>query len=333
MGITFVLFLIHKTVATKNEERQMILSILLACQSPEQNPDFEEEFPLFVPPCTDCVLQDENNYTYTSELSIGRFHLQPEQNVLIEWSELSLDVQQHEMNSEMIEQLTLVVFLHLDTEEIEARLADDTLLQADISLYVICTPQNMQCELADFGILGANIHVPDHFVHNQGVWMVALRSQFTSGAHSFAFLVPDETSTSTEVNISNQTSSLDVVVDFNSLEPLLVSQGVSTITIDWKELTKDGLGNETDPSKIDEMFIGHYTESLEELQSNFFDLDREYDEFWQMDLGTDGTANLADLNGETPFTGFDSSGTWLMALQCSTCLNPAPRFITQVITD
>ena len=307
----------------------MILWIALACSGRAK----ETAEAIVIEACSECILQDDNNYNYQSGLSIGQFPLQPETDITIEWSGLSSDVQNHAMTPEMVERLTLVVFLDLDATEIEAKLADDTLLQADISLYVICTPEDSQCQLGDFGILGANLYVPEQFTDGRGVWMLALQSDHTRGAHSFAFLMPDQSSTETEVNIANQTSSLEVDADLGSMIPVKVPANTNGIAIDWRELTKDGLGNETDPSKIDEMFVGYYDRSIEELQDDFFNLDREYQGFWSMDLGTSGTANLADLQGESAFVGFDSSGTWLMALQCSTCLNPAPRFITQVIVE
>ena len=281
-----------------------------------------------VEPCVDCVLQDSSNYSFTSDIDIATFPLQPQSDVLIDWTGLSSDVQGHAVTEGMVNQVSLVVFLNLDTEEIKSRLANDTLLQADISLYLLCTPEEEQCSLGDFGILQANLYAPDHFEDGQGIWMLALRSPDTLGAHSFAFLIPDETSTETQMLIDNETASLHVDVDFRNMQPLLVPASTNQISIDWRELTKDGLGNDAEPSKIDGLFVGRYSRSLEELENDFFDLDREYQEFWSMSLDNEGVADLSGLEG---FGGFDNNSTWLLALQCSTCLNPAPRFITQVV--
>jgi len=274
------------------------------------------------------VLQDSHNYSFTSEIDIASFPLQPQTNVLIDWTSLSSDVQGHEVTEGMVDMLSLVVFLNLDAEEITRRLANDTLLQSDISLYVISTPEEEQCNLDDFGILGADLYVPDHFEYGLGIWMLALRSPHTLGAHSFAFLIPDEDSTETQIRIDNETASLNVDVDFRNMQPLVVPGSTNQISIDWRELTKDGLGNAAEPSKIDGLFVGRYSRSLEELENDFFDLDREYQEFWSMRLDNEGVANLSGLEG---FGGFDNESTWLLALQCSTCLNPAPRFITQIV--
>ena len=286
-----------------------------------------------VAPCVDCTLQNHNNYKYSSALDIRQYPLQPQSNALIEWSDLQIDVQGHSVEAEMIEQLTLVAFLHLTPEEIEEKLADDTLLQADISLYVVCTPENQRCELGDFGILGASLYVPEHFTDGQGVWMLALRSASTRGAHSFAFLIPDQSSSATEVNIDSTTADLQVDVHFTEHTPLLVQRDNPDVHIDWRELTIDGLGNETDPSKMDELFVAQYNGDLEDLERRFFTLDREYQQFWEMNLDSSGTTSLLGLQGETEFAGFSDEGTWLLALLCSTCLNPAPRFITSVVVQ
>lgn len=41
--------------------------------------------------------------------------------------------------------------------------------------------------------------------------------------------------------------------------------------------------------------------------------------------------NLSTLTEETsaaPFTGIDGTGTWILALKCTKCTNPAPWFLT-----
>ena len=283
-----------------------------------------------IEPCTTCVFQDENNYSYSSALNIEQFSLKPESNIIFDWSNLTVDVQGHEVDPQSVEKLTLLAFLYLTPEEIQLNLANDTLLQADISLYVICTPEENTCALEDFGILGADLYVPEYFIADQAVWLTALQSSEIKGGFSFALLVPEAESTLTEVQFDNQTAALQADVDFHSLEPVYFPEGQADIIIDWRELDRDGLGNEIEPTKVDSVFVSKYSQSVQDLENNIFDLMTMGDEIWSMPLDTSGEASLQNLVGETEFTGIDDSHVWLLALECSSCLNPAPRFVTRL---
>lgn len=300
-----------------------------ACQPKEA--DSADQPEVLPDPCTNCVFQDKNNYTYSSILDIETVSLKPESNLQIDWSALSIDVQGQAFDPSTVEQATLIVFLNLTAEEIMVQLANDTLQQADISLYVLCEPNgNTSCELGDFGILGADIYVPEYFLANQGVWMLALRSGQIKGAHSFAFLVPDPNSEATTVSLDNNSAQLTVDVDFRSLTPVVLPSEVPDIAIDWREIERDGLGNEIEPSKIDSVFVARYDRSVAELEDSIFDLMTDADALWTMPLDTSGQANLKDLEGELPFTGIDDSHRWLLALECGSCTSPAPRFVTRL---
>lgn len=307
----------------------MWLSLFLGCGAKSTDSAVTEDP---IPPCSDCIFQDANNYSYTSSLDITNFSLMPESNVRISWADLSIDVQGHEIAPSAIEQVTLVAFLHMTPEEIQDQLANDTLQQADISLYVVCEPTEASCMLGDFGILGADLYVPEYFAAGQGVWMLALRSGQTKGAHAFSFLTPASDSSETDVNITNETSELNVDVDFKSLRPVVLPSQTADINIDWRDIEHDGLGNEVEPSKIDSVFVARYDQSVTELEDVIFDLMTDADALWTMPLDTSGTANLQDLVGEEPFPGIDSEHRWLLALECSSCISPAPRFVTRLQT-
>ena len=282
-------------------------------------------------PCTDCIFQNRNNYTYSSVLDIATVPLKPESNLQIDWSALSIDVQGQDFDPTTVEQATLVVFLNQTPEEIQVQLANDTLQQADISLYVLCEPDgNTSCQLGDFGILGADLYVPDYFLANQGVWMLALRSSQIKGAHSFAFLIPDPSAENTSVALDNNSAILTVDVDFRSLLPVVLPSEESNISIDWREIDRDGLGNDIEPTKIDSVFVARYDRSITELEDSIFDLMTDADALWTMPLDTSGEANLQNLEGDVPFNGIDDDHSWLLALECSSCTSPAPRFVTRL---
>jgi hypothetical protein len=75
--------------------------------------------------------------------------------------------------------------------------------------------------------------------------------------------------------------------------------------------------------------VGRYTDlSIEDLQNQFLDIELIADDLWTIELTGGSTANLADLSGDTPFTDFSAEGTWVVALRCSLCSNPAPLFLS-----
>ena len=72
--------------------------------------------------------------------------------------------------------------------------------------------------------------------------------------------------------------------------------------------------------------LGYYAgATVEDLQEQFLDLELIADQTWSIELtGTTGY-DLAEI---PDFTGFTTDGTWILALTCSTCANPAPLFLT-----
>ena len=61
-------------------------------------------------------------------------------------------------------------------------------------------------------------------------------------------------------------------------------------------------------------------------------VDQLADELWTADI--EGRSSLAlaeatNADGE-PFSGFDTSSIWLVALRCFTCNNPAPPYLARV---
>ncbi len=281
--------------------------------------------------CNYCLLKDENNFNYTSTLSIETTSLRSYSNFILDWQDLNLNVQGKDIDPiQDVDQVVLIILPSLTPEVIVDRLAQEQILQSDISLYVVCSPENAQCSLSDFGILGANIYVPEYFEEAQGVWLFALQHRDITGAQSFAIIVPDDNSSQEEFRFTNQSSQLDVQVDFQSLSRLYLPKSENDIIIDWKELTRDGLGNEVDPSRIDGIFLGQYDEDIEDLEMKFYDLENIATSLWTYEMPQNGQINLQDLKGDQPFEGLQNNKTYLLALYCSSCMNPAPRFVTEL---
>lgn len=284
--------------------------------------------------CHQCLLSDLHNYDLSAELEIASVPLAAYSDVELSWDQLSVDIQGHSVESpEWVEKLTLVVFPNLQPAEVAHGMATDSLLQSDIAVFVLCTPTSQRCQLSDFRILNADPQLPSVFEPGQGSWLVALQSPYIRGAHSFVFLEPSASAEQSQVHVDNSTARLNVDVHFDNLTPVVVAAEEPEITINWQQLTRDGYGNELLVTQLDRAFVGHYRQRPQELSERFFQLDRQYESYWTMPLGPAGNASLDELSGTDPFLGITNEGTWLLGLECSTCTNPAPKFITQLIAE
>ena len=103
------------------------------------------------------------------------------------------------------------------------------------------------------------------------------------------------------------------------------------MTVDWSQLTDNGLGNPWLARSISRAFVGHYSQSLAELQKQFLDLETIATDIYAMDVDSDAPVSLAGLKDAAgqAFSGVDATGVWILALSCSDyCRSPAPWYLT-----
>jgi hypothetical protein len=151
------------------------------------------------------------------------------------------------------------------------------------------------------------------------------------------FGLSTDTTASKTVTIDNSSTTLDYQADFSKLSPTRVPAGTDKIFVDWSQMTTNALGNSFDGIKITKVLIAAYDLPISELQKdeNFIELEK---------LATGGmwVSNSDDIQGKflslsehslkdsngNAFAGIDSNHTWILALECGECLNPAPWYIT-----
>lgn len=281
------------------------------------------------PPCLDCALTDAHQFRYTAELHADTVRLAAGQDAVVRWDGLAHDVHGHDRDPfGDIQTARLVAFRGLGPEEVLDALAHDDLPQSAITLYLTCTPTDAACALSEFGMLGNTLDVTEYFVPGQATWLVALVCDDEAGASAFLFLEPDAASDVHEAVLDDGVSSLDVDVDLESLAPVRVPAARTDVRVDWSGVTRDGLGNPLYAPSVDELLIGRYDLTPAELAQGVYDLEEVAVERWSLALDGSTHASLADVTGDTPFTGVVPGSTWILALRCSTCLNPAPRLLT-----
>ena len=77
--------------------------------------------------------------------------------------------------------------------------------------------------------------------------------------------------------------------------------------------------------------VGHYNESPTDLEgSKFLDLDRVAKDLYRGNVDSGYVVDFSKLKNSSGdyFKGIDNSGTWLVALICGNCRNPAPLYLS-----
>ncbi len=279
--------------------------------------------------CSACSLIDPQNYGLDSEISAETWKLPAKTDVSVDWSELTLDMSGQSMVPEDVDRVVLVAFKDLTPAQIADGLAHDTLSQSDAALFMLCQPDGTnRCALSDFSILGSTLDIEEVFLADTGTWLVALTTQGQLGSRSMTFLQASTHADDELAVVENGSASLDIDVDLHSLQPLWLQEGVVP-TVEWEALTRDGLGNTMQLSTLDELVVIQSPFTVKEAELRVLELESAAVQSWSLDIeGRD--ADLADLVGDTPFTGVDEVGTWWLGLRCSTCNHPAPRFLTRI---
>ena len=309
---------------------QLLPALIVGCAS---GPAAESGDPL-PPPCTDCTITDAHNYQLTSEMVGDVVKLKALTDATIDWSGLTVDVQGHALQPTDVTQVLLVAFAEISPETVMDGLARDQLTQSEVAIYVICEPEGAtSCNLSDFSILSSTFEVEEYFLPSVKTWMVVPTRPGQQGGFSFLFLQADEGATATAASITNTSATLEVDVDLASATPLVVPAGEAAIQLDWSGLTTDGLGNAMEARTIDQLWVARYDRPISSLEGAIFDLELDALDLYTLDLNGGTSASLADLQGAEPFSGVTSDSTWLLALRCSTCTHPAPRFMATLIAD
>ncbi len=282
------------------------------------------------------ALSDADNYSYQGSLDVPSIPTAAA-DVQVCWDGVSQDIQCHDLPADEIDRLAMVRFGSLTEDEVEAGLAGNDLQQADVSGYAEWTVEDgATCaNLSDLSFFGTPIDIESEYTEDGGTYLLMLAEGTLpgTGARALAFLDPSASSDVTEIEMPDGCGILDFQADLASLQPLrLCAEG--PWTLDWSGLTADAHGGSLDGVVIDTAMLGFYEGmSAADLEASFLDLELIPTHLYTATLDGGSSVDLASLSEDgTPFSGFDPAldGTWMFALRCSTCPNPAPVFLTLI---
>jgi hypothetical protein len=303
---------------------------------------------------TTLALDDGSNYSFIGTLDIQGYPVgeivypceDPDTeicDITINWCGLTEDLQQHPMDPlDDVDMASLIVFQNLTQEEVEVGLSENSLQQVDMTVFVNNTDfqaggsLDNECEfhLSDMSLFGNDIDIEQYFNASYGATWLFVLSKGTIpavGTLMAAFLEPTAGETTAYVELTNDSTVLNFDVDLTTLTKVPGPTGDPALTADWANLTTSGLGIDFTTGDVDQLMIGHYASlTPEDLQTQFLDIEIIADDLYNMDLETVTTADMSQATSAdgTGFPGFDDTGTWLVALRCTTCPNPAPPYLT-----
>jgi hypothetical protein len=273
-------------------------------------------------------LQDANNYDFTSTISSQSLAVASRTDLVVDWTGLTQDLQGRAMDPATEIDIFTIAILALNQEDTLAALADDDLRQSDITAYATLNPEEgvTTAMLSDFDFLGNRV-IPDIDVTaGRGTWLLSASTTGVPGARMLMFFDPVDGGPEVPIALSSDSASLAYDVELEALEEVSLDGAL----VEWSDLTVDMRGLPIRLSDIDRLDLGWYAEDLTGLEADFLGLEDLVDDLYTTPLNATIDQDLSVLTnsaGET-FGGVTNEGTWLLALRCMACSNPAPPFLT-----
>ena len=313
-------------------------------------------------PPPECVgknvkVAEKFNYQFSSTLTFPPTKVQPKTELSFDWSGVSKSFLGHAVDPKKDITLVSVLCWGLPRNELESQLNADTLFQSSLNGLPLTISTDgttagiaagtTSAKLFQFTANGepitetgtikrsevmayfdADSYSPENTTYTVMAGAGKEPGQGTLMIQSFLL---DKSSTNTELKMTSASTELTWNANVHSLVPTGVPGGDAAITVDWTDSIKtNALGGTFDPTMILRVLVGRYTEDVAQLEKQFLDIELIATELYRGDvpIGTSiDLSTLTDKDGKT-FPGISNTGTWILALQCGVCRNPAPWYLT-----
>ena len=143
----------------------------------------------------------------------------------------------------------------------------------------------------------------------------------------------DPNSTNTSIKVTSTSTALDYEADLTSAPPVPVPANLPSLDVNWAGMKTTAHGAEFERRSIQEVVILHFdTLTPAELEPQLPHLEQLATDTFRADVLAGEELNTSELNtGDgVPFQGVTSAGTWLLALRCTGCSNPAPWYMAKL---
>ena len=288
-------------------------------------------------------LTDESNYTFDSRLDIQRVDVAANADIHFDWQDVTSDMYGHPLPSSEIDMLQVILF-ELSRDELAQKMNEDTLSQPDIPANGVVQTSASQTDAFYLNLQFGGVPIgeekllsyvnPDAYDTEVYTHAAILTTGTTmgKGARLIKLFRPVEGETNTTVRFTDDDTRTTYSADIYGVTPVRLPEGRTDITVNWMEhLTENGLGHPFYATRITAAEIIHFNDlAPPDLEARFLDLERLADVRFRIDIDAGAEVRLDTLidNNGTPFSGIDNQGTWILALFCGACANPAPWFLT-----
>jgi hypothetical protein len=292
------------------------------------------------------VANETNDYAFTSAITLPTVKVKSMSDLTFNWGGVNTDFLGHAVNPVTDLNTIFLLVVDLPIATFQKQLNDNTFSQASI---VITPPPSFAPTGMTMGTLYNNFTAGGETIDmtNAGPYLNATtytpaNSTYTiaaqtgtnlgSGIRMLQAFQLDDSATSTTVTLTNSSTMLQYSANLHSLHPTGVPMGTAALSMDWGQLTTNALGADitNTVTNITSAIVGHYTQTPAELEGQFLNLRTVAQDLYTATIES-GTSldfrTLMDSAGH-PFPGVDSTGTWLVALICDNCRNPAPWYLT-----
>lgn len=304
--------------------------------------------------CTDgtIVASEMNDYAFSSSLKLAITQVQPQSNLTFDWGGVTKDFLGNSLNAANDLDTIVILMVSQSLQDFQMQINADTWQQS--SLVIVPPPLFNPTGGVTSGTLFDNFTAggmavtpvnadmyldPSMYPPDQNTFILGAQTGSNLGTDirmMRAFQI-EPSSTNTKVTLTDSSTTLTYHVDLHSLHPTGVPAGKASLSLDWGHLNTNAFGDDiSNPygvkrrTDITSAIVGHYTQSVSQLESQFLDIQTIAADKYSADIPS-GTlldfTTLVDANGAA-FPGIDSNGTWLVALLCGNCRNPAPYYIS-----
>jgi len=295
--------------------------------------------------CNSKVTANESNdYMFSSTLQFPTVDVKPKTNLTVDWSELSKDFEMHSLDPKKDINQVLFIDWMLKLSDLETSINNDEIgnTYEGLPLKFVPDGNTTSAKVYDFGLATGgtvmqsdidnflDIGVSPSSTHTFTV-IAATGSQLGAGTRMIQSFVLNNSSSNDTVKIKDDSTMLQFTANLHQLTPTNIPSGQSGVSLDWGKMKTNAMGRTFDTTQITHALVGKYSQSISDLESNqFLNLEMIADELYEGDIAS-GTvvdfSKLKDSSGKS-FSGIDGNGTWLIALICGMCHNPAPWYLT-----
>jgi hypothetical protein len=280
-------------------------------------------------PAVTVLLEDRNNYDFTSDLSVDVTVVPPQTDSLVDWSELTQDFLGQPLDPATdITSVLVIRFANLTEDEVVKGINEENISSENVFPFSYDSG-GTSAHMTQFDLSGTFIDPGEVLVEDGGAYLVSAKSDFRF--RMVEMFRPVSGADDVPVVLRNDSAHIDFDVTLDAGEAVELPAHDTNITLDWADLTMNGSDLPIDLPNIDRLVLARFDEDTAALEGDFLHFDALADERFEIDTSGFASAKLSRATAAdgTVFDGFDDR-TWFMALLCSTCVNPAPAFLARV---